>query len=209
MLELYSPKKAKQIIASSEGQIQELCQSFGLPSPCLKAILYQELIQIDVLDLVADGFVRFYWWRYHLRKRLRFRRPEPLLKIGPFGKRDSSTGYAQIFTYVALNAANYAADRGLASYQALGIHADHTLSRDEPEDLSMIWHTLVRDKRMNLALAALNLICAGEELNGHTDFEHYTPDEFKHMFTRYNANVKQITRYGEKAYQNFLRYGGI
>ena len=41
-------------------------------------------------------------------------------------------------------------------------------------------------------------------MTGRIDFEHYTPEEMKLIFTRYNGNLKQISPYGEKAYQYYL-----
>ena len=60
-----------------------------------------------LLDLFADLAVGFYWLRYDLRK------APPRLTRGVFGKRDSSTGWAQIFAYVALRALREAEARGL------------------------------------------------------------------------------------------------
>lgn len=70
----------------------------------------------------------------------------------------------------------------------------------------MIWTRLNTDTKFNLELAALNLLAAAEEMTGRIDFGGYSADELKLVLTRYNADVKHITAYGEAAYQHYLRY---
>ena len=200
MLKLYTRRHIDAVLEQSSAYIEEICRRYGLPAACLRAVVRREMGETDLLDPVADGFVRFYWFRWRLRRALRRRDSRPLLRFGPLGMRDSSTGYGQIFAYVAINAANYGVDRGLTDYAALGLPADHKMSPQDPADLCFMWHCLHRDWRANLALSALNLVSAAEEENGHTDFARYTPEEFQLAFTRYNANTRTITRYGRIVY---------
>ena len=210
MLNLYTEKKAKSIIARNRPIIEALSRRYPLPAACLQAILFQELIQIDLLDVFADLAVRSYWVRYSLRRRLwklgLVRHPEPWLRWGVFGKRDSSTGYAQIFAYVGIKAVNFALGRGLADRASLGIPAGYTLSADNLDDLRRVWLRLYRDTGYNLELAALNLLAAGEEMTGRVDFAHYTESELMLVFTRYNANVRHITDYGRQAYRHYTAF---
>ena len=205
-IKLYSAKKAEQIIENNSDWIRTLSLRYPIPEACVKAILYKELTEIDVLDVLADHAVREYWLRYTLRRRLGFKDATPAIRRGVFGKRDSSTGYAQIFAYVGINAANFALDRGLSDCTALNIPSDHQLRSDDPDDLRMIWTRLNTDTKFNLELAALNLLAAAEEMIGRIDFGGYSADELKLVLTRYNADVKHITAYGEAAYQHYLRY---
>ena len=69
-----------------------------------------------------------------------------------------------------------------------------------------MWRRLQRDRRLNIRTATLNLISAAEEMNGHTDFSRYTPEEYERMFTRYNANTRTVTPYGKETYRYFLKY---
>ena len=164
------------------------------------------------LDPLADFAVKTYWVRYGLRKRLYqkgfVKRAEPRFRHGILGKKDSSTGYAQIFAYVAINAANFGADRGIATYNSLGICSDHRLSGENSDDLYMMWSLLSKDRKANIALASLNLISAAEEMNGHIDFDRYSEEEIKRTFTRYNANVRYITKYSKETYGYYLGYSG-
>lgn len=198
MLKLYSETAARQIIARCSDLIGASSSKFGVPDAWIRAILFRELTEIDLMDLVADFAVRFYYFRYRLF------RHTPSAASGFFGKKDSSTGYSQIFAFVAINAANFALDRGIADYAALGICSDHRLDRRNPDDLWMIWRQLNRDKRFNIEMATINLLSAAQEMTGRMDCHAFSPEETKLCFTRYNADVKHITGYGEQAYQYYL-----
>ncbi len=212
MFKLYSKKKAKQIIETYGGWITHVSETYSVPEAYIKAILYKEIIEINLLDPLADFAVKTYWVRYGLRKRLYqkgfVKRAEPRFRHGILGKKDSSTGYAQIFAYVAINAANFGADRGIATYNSLGICSDHRLSGENSDDLYMMWSLLSKDRKANIALASLNLISAAEEMNGHIDFDRYSEEEIKRTFTRYNANVRYITKYSKETYGYYLGYSG-
>ena len=123
-------------------------------------------------------------------------------------KKDSSTGYGQIFGWVALNAANYALDHGLATYESLGIKSDHRLDPSQSKDVRQIWRMLHRNPYANIELATLNIVAAADEVLGRTDFENFSENDMKLVFSRYNANVSRITSYGERAFQLYRRFSG-
>ena len=200
MLKLYSKAASRQIIARCEPLICSASAKYGVPAGWIRAILFRELTDIDLLDLAADFAVRFYYFRYRLFRRL------PASDSRFFGKKDSSTGYSQIFAYVAINAANFALDRGLADYASLGIVSDHRLNRENPDDLWLVWRRLDRDRGFNIEMAALNLLSAAQEMNGRVDCPAFSPEETKLCFTRYNADARHITQYGEQAYRYYLDF---
>ncbi len=184
MLKMYSSERSEAIIQKYDGWIHTVSGRYGVPAAAIKAILYMELVRIDILDPAADLAV----WS------------------GMFHKHDSSTGYAQIFGTTGVKAVNFALDRGIADYQQLRIPADHRLDENDPEDVKLLWQFLRKDKEANIEIAALNLLCAADEMTGRIDFDHYTDEEMKHILTRYNADTKEITRYGEEAFRHYLRY---
>ena len=195
MLKLYSPKSAERTIRRYDSRIDEIAERYQLPGPFIRALLYTELIRIDLFDLIADLVVRVNLSRGASGG------------AGLLHKRDSSTGPGQIFGFVAINAANFAAERGLVSYASLGL-PERRLDPDSPDDLRLVWNRLNRDPAFNIELSALNLISAAEEVTGRIDFHDYSPDEIRRIYTRYNGTVPHITPYGEEAYRHYLRYSG-
>ena len=204
-MKLYSPNRAERILRSLDSDIEGICRMVHLPSAVLKAVLYKEITDIDFFDPLADAIVAFNWQRVHLLNHL------PDLegsqnKSSFFRKFDSSTGYGQIFARTAILAIRFATTHGIITPETLGLRKGQTFSPDSPADVFEIWKKLHRERSFNLACSALNLLFAAWEMNGRITFENFSPDELKGIFTRYNANVRQITPYGEVTYQYYLKY---
>lgn len=203
MFRLYSAQMAERILLRLSPRIRVLSERYAIPAPVLQAVLYQEITKIDVLDIAADLLVRLNWLRLTLRGRLDGELPK---KLGLWNKLDSSTGYAQIFGRVGIDAINFALDRGLTTMEALRIPVQRRLDRDRPRDLRLVWRLLKRNTGFNLEVAALNLLSAAEEKTGRIDFSSFSPEELKLIFTRYNGTSKTVSAYGKEAYQHYLRY---
>lgn len=184
MFKPFSPKRAKRTLERYDSWIQTVSARYGVPAAVVKAILYREMVQIDLVDYAADLAVG----------------------SGLFRKKDSSTGYAQIYGYVGVNAANFAVDRGLATYESLGIESDHRLDPDNLEDARLVWKKLHASKEANIELATLNLLAAAYEVVGHGDFDRMSDEELKLVMTRYNANVRHVTEYGERAFATYKAF---
>ena len=201
MLRLYSDRAAERILRRLDAPIRDIEARYALPAPVLQAVLFREITQIDLPDLLADWLVAF-----NLR---RVRRRAALPKgRGSLYKFDSSTGYAQIFGRVGIEAVNFALSRRLTTAEALGLPA-RRLDAKNPRDLRLIWRRLRREPLFNLELAALNLLSAAEEKTGRIDFKSYTPEELQRIFTRYNGTSPTVSAYGEAAYEQYLRYSSM
>ena len=200
---LYSAAMAERIIRRLSPRIKALSERYAIPAPVLQAVLYQEITKIDILDVAADLLVRLNWLRLTLRGKLDGELPARLIL---WNKLDSSTGYAQIFGRVGIEAINFALDRGLTTMEALKIPVQRRLDPARPRDLRLVWRLLKRNKGFNLEIAALNLLSAAEEKTGRIDFSSFSPEELKLIFTRYNGTAKSISAYGKEAYQHYLRY---
>ena len=198
MLKLYSPRAAERFLQRRSGDIEAVAARYALPPACLRAILYKELTDIDLLDPAADALVRFN------QRRL----DTPISGGGFLQKCDSTTGYGQIFGAVAIRAVNFAVDRGLADYAALGLPTDRRLDAQRMADLRLVWDRLHTDPAFNIECTALNLLAAAEEMTGRIDFAGYTPEELKLVFTRYNGNFKEVSPYGEAVYAIYRRFLG-
>ena len=182
MFRLYSAEKTAAILDGLSPLVSRISSDYGIPSACVKAILYREIREIDVLDLAADAAVRHGW----------------------FGRTDCSTGYAQIFARVAIRALDFAEDRGLESAARLGV--ERPLSEKNPADVRRIWLRLNEESEFNLRMGTLNLLSAAEETVGTRDFAGMTPEQMKRAFSRYNSSSGAVTSYGEEAYGFYLRF---
>ena len=205
MLKLYSERRARAILQRWTPWMRELERRLGLPEPCLRAVLLREMTLMDILDPVADSLVLLYRLRWNLRRLLRL---PPPAERGPalLRKRDSSVGYAQIFGAVGIRAINFALDRGLTTAEALSLPAGRRLDPACEEDLRLVWNRSRRSRAFNMELCALNLLCAAEEMTGRVDFPSCSPEELKLIFTRYNADTRRITPYGEAVYGYYTAF---
>ena len=198
MLKLYTAKQAQNIIRKNETLIENICSSYSLPPACLKAILMMEIPEIDLLDLLADATVSLNWFRDpHGAGCSPDRRPR-----SPLRKYDSSTGYGQIFSRVAIEAILFAGSMGIPVYTG----TPEALFPFRPEDLKQVWKRLKHDRVFNLSCSALNLLHAAYQMTEKTDLFHAGEAELKLTFSRYNGNVKKITPYGEKAYHYYVSF---
>ena len=198
MLKIYSEKKAKKMIRERDTLIRNISASYHLPPACLKAILMMEIPQVDLADLAADATVRINWLRYSLGGRFD---PDRHTR-NPLKKFDSSTGFGQIFSQVAIDAILFARSLDIPLYTGTG----DDLFPFRPDDLKQVWTRLNRDEVFNLSCAALNLLHAAFEMTGKIDLSNASENELKLVFSRYNGNVKKISTYGERAYSYYLDY---
>ena len=179
MIRVISQEKAMEILAEQGPWIEEVGRRYQVPPAAIKAVLFKEMIQTDILDPLADLAV----------------------ETGLTSRKDSSTGYGQIFGRTGLLAVNHALDEGLATYASLGLDTDHRLSEKNPEDIRLVWKKLKSDERFNIEICALNLRCCALEMTGRTDFSSFSDEETRLTLTRYNANVRHVTAYGEDAFR--------
>ena len=178
MIKCYSQQSAETILSRYRPWIHELCARYGLPDALLRAVLYKEMTEMDRLDLAADI----------------------VAASGIFRKKDSSTGYGQVFGKTAVTAVNFAVDYSLTTYKDLGLPTDRRLDENSVRDCRTVWKCLYKDKYFNIEIAALTLLCAAHEMTGRYDFGSFDEQELKLILTRYNADVKQVTPYGEEVF---------
>ena len=181
---IYTQNQINNTLRKNAEWIGRVSERYHIPPAAICAILRKEMEQINAVDLAADLVVA----------------------AQLFSKKDSSTGPMQIFGKVGLRAVNFAVDRGLTTYAELGLAASPRLDENRPADVHAVWRRLRSDVRANIEIAALNLLSCAEEMTGRIDFDSYTPDELKHIFTRYNQNTGMITEYGNTAYQYYMDY---
>lgn len=186
-MKIYTQEKINSTIDKYSGWIREVGSRYHIPPAVIKAVMYKEMKETDELDPLVDLAVH----------------------TGMFAKKDSSTGYMQIFGYVGLNAVNRAVRLGLTGYDKLGLvlrSGCTQMEADNEEDVRQVWEKLHTDSEANIEIAALNIHAAAEEVTGRTDFESFSPEEMKRVFTRYNSTSRTITPYGEETYGYYKKF---
>ena len=206
MFRLYSERAAARIVKKLEEPIRAICARYPLPVPALQAVLLQEITQIDLFDPLADALVWLNGARLALCERLTDRALRLPNRRGLLYKFDSSTGYAQIYAFVGIAALHFGCERGLCRMEDYGFAPEESLDAALARDRRRVWLRLRRDRRLNLELAALNLLSAAEEVTGRIDFASFTPEELQRIFTRYNSSrADRISAYGRAVYARYLR----
>ena len=198
MFRLYDSRKARSIIAQQSTLIENICAFYRLPCAYLKAILLMELPQIDLLDVLADAVVHVNWLRYSLFHSFTLDRHTR----NPLRKFDSSTGYGQIFSQVAIDAILFAEDEGIP----LNLGVSGELYPFNPEDLQRVWKRLNGDLVFNLSCSALNLLFCAFQMTGKVDFANYSEEEIQMILSRYNGTAERISPYGKQAYRYYLDF---
>ena len=204
MIKLYSPRRARKIIARHSPLLAQIEAQYAVPRAGLQAVLFQEITSIDLLDPLADCAVRLHWICYALRKRMGGAAYAARMRV--LSKKDSSTGYGQVFAATAIRALNFAAARGISSAQALSLPFAFPLDARQPDHLRYVWRRLHDDPDFNLRAAAFTLLCAADEMTGSTCFSAFTPQQLQLVFSRYNANTQHVTAYGQQVYRHYLAF---
>ena len=202
MLKLYTEKQAKGIITRLQENLAAIRRDYAVPEACMQAVLHMEITRMNWLDRAADAAVAMHGALYRALRFLRI--PADCFRLP--GKKDSSTGYAQIFAAVAIRAICFGMDHGFADASSLGLSAHQMLDSGNADDLMYIWKRLHRETDFNLRCAALNVLCAAQEMTGRTDLASFSPEEWRLTFTRYNANTRTVTAYGREAYKLYAQY---
>lgn len=181
MLKIIKPERAERILAEFEPLIAGLSERYRFPSELLQAVLFREMTMTDVLDPAADLVVA----------------------AGIFPKKDSSTGFGQVFGRTAINAINAAVAAGLTGFAALGL-PERILDADDPHDVRKVWLKLWLEPAFNIEAAALTLLDAARQMTGRRDFDSFSEEELKLILTRYNSDTRTVSAYGQAVYEDYL-----
>jgi hypothetical protein len=145
-----APPRRRRIIATLHTVDSAYIERYG-SLPHVDGDPAKENVEVDLFDLLADTLVWLNWQRCRLFGGPK--KPLPTRPQGLFQKLDSSTGYAQIFSFVAINAVNFALDRGLDTLEGLGLPPERRPERDDPADRYMFWRRLPRYREFIIRLS--------------------------------------------------------
>ena len=198
----YTSQNCVEMVISYDSQLNNLSNRYNMPKAILQTILFRELWCVGADDDLADGYVLAYysyqqqledWSALPLWQQALTPAPEaPIPYIS-----DSSTGLGQIFAKTGINANNYAISAGYITGRTYDI--------TDWKDVNEMWQKLFYDNSFNLKMMSLVILHAIVEKNLPSNTFNYTSDQYKKLFTRYNASLSiDINDYGRECYQYFL-----
>ena len=107
------------------------------------------------------------------------------------GKHDSSTGVCQIFASTAIDAINFAVEKGILT--------DQDKIGNSKEEIGSVWIVLHYNQEANIKYATLNLLKCAYEKNGGYDYD-TDPSNIKRILERYNGSGDAAVEHGERNY---------
>lgn len=183
---LSSPEQAAAFIIKYDAEITRVCKKYNIRKALLQSVFQREYAFIGGDDIAADEIVL----AYHRR------RPESELKPETtFSKSDSSTGCCQIFARVAIDAMNYAMDKG--------IYSGTRYNKKSLDDVFTVWNKL-QSNEFSIEMCGLVLLygasTVGIPVSTSNNFN-YNPEQIKKNLARYNGSGEDAIRYGNEAYE--------
>ncbi len=197
------------ILYSYDKQITDISNTYMLPKTFIQSVLFRELRCYYIQDSAADVLVALKYQNLEYKEYYdslsfyeKLSMPFPLLT----GIDDSSTGFGQIFAETAINANNWAVNKGIKS----GTIYDYNNWKER----KFVWENLKYNHNYNIETCALVLMwgVTTKEFDI-SDLHHkywlYDESEIKAVLKRYNGYNDGATDYGEtvyKVYQIFRKY---
>ena len=198
---IHSTEKCIDIIVDNDYYITKIANELKLEKAFIQTIIMRELWCLNLADDVGDGLVQSYYnWKESCEdwdKQDDFYKatiPYPTPPVPQ--KDDSSVGLGQIFARVAIAAYNHAIDS-----EYIG---GTKLNSDDWHECRNVWYSLKDDDEYNIRMTSLNILSCIDEFDYSHNYDTYSADQCKHIFTRYNANTHTINDYGQECYQYYL-----
>ena len=181
--------------------ITNTANEIGLHKAIIQTILLRELWCINLADIAGDELVEnFYKWKDDCEYwesqdesyQASVQYPEKPLLV----KSDSSVGLGQIFASTAISANNHAVQSGYICSTWLNPNDWHICKN--------MWYALRDNDEYNIRMSSLNILSCVDEFGYEHNYNDFTGNQCKLVFSRYNAKTDTIIDYGEECYQYFL-----
>ena len=200
------PEEAAELLMEYDSLITMESKELKVRKALIQTVFMWECSCEGADDVVADGLVYEYyeymkelekWNNLSEEEKQNTAKPEePLVK-----KNDSSTGDFQIFAKTAMDAYNYAIDRGIIRRKKYDL--------SDWKQVYTVWLNLKNSKAFASESAALVLLRAADLVNVSEITYRYSDDDVKKVLARYNGTNNDATEYGKRnfgLYQIFEKY---
>ena len=189
------------IILQYDYYITCFANCFNIPKEMIQTILLRELWCLNTGDAIGDGWVmQYFQWKdnceYWSNQSVLYQATVPYPTQPIPLKEDSSTGLGQIHAKVAIKAFNEAVDNGYIN--------ETKLDGSNWKVCKNVWFSLKNTPIYNIKMSTLNILSCINEYNYGSNPWCYTANQYKQIFTRYNANQNTINDYGRECYEYYL-----
>ena len=197
----HTTEECIKIIIDNDYTITKIANELEVHKAFIQTILMRELWCLNLADIAGDELVQNYFvWKesceYWEKQKTIYQAtvpyPSPPIPL----KEDSSVGLGQIFAKVAIAAYNHAIDSGYICGMPINSNDWHECKK--------VWYSLKDDDEYNIRMSSLNILSCIDEFGYSHNYNAFSADHCKHVFTRYNEDTDVINDYGEECYQYFL-----
>ena len=189
----YTVSQALNIVFANDYYITSFCNNYGIPKEFVQTILFREIWCYNFADVAADELVIEY---YEYMESLSTDNPLPKPLII---KEDSSTGLAQAYAYVAINAINHAKSRGFSTTAS-------DFDINNWQDIWYVWRSMFDYDSYSIQCCALIILDAQyefEETCPYDDFYDFSDNQVKTILSRYNGTGDAAANYGNECFEYF------
>lgn len=197
----HTTEECIKIIIDNDYTITKIANELEVHKAFIQTILMRELWCLNLADIAGDELVQNYfvwkesceyWEKQNTIYQATVPYPSPPIPL----KEDSSVGLGQIFAKVAIAAYNHAIDSGYICGMPINSNDWHECKK--------VWYSLKDDDEYNIRMSSLNILSCIDEFGYSHNYNAFSADHCKHVFTRYNEDTDVINDYGEECYQYFL-----
>ena len=197
----HTTEECIKIIIDNDYTITKIANELEVHKVFIQTILMRELWCLNLADIAGDELVQNYfvwkesceyWEKQNPIYQATVPYPSPPIPL----KEDSSVGLGQIFAKVAIAAYNHAIDSGYI--------CEMPINSNDWHECKKVWYSLKDDDEYNIRMSSLNILSCIDEFGYSHNYNAFSADHCKHVFTRYNEDTDVINDYGEECYQYYL-----
>lgn len=199
------PRDTANILMHNDITITEISQKYKVRKALIQTVFMWEGSCEGIDDVASDTAVQEYydyknelekWENLSDEEKQNVKKPtEPTII-----RKDSSTGFCQIFASTAINAYNYAIKRGYI--------VGETYDKTDWHTVFNVWNKLHTDVEYTIEMAALVLLHAADLVKISDITYEYSADDVKKVLARYNGTNDKAQEYGERNYQIYDLFEG-
>lgn len=192
-----TPKESAALVYDYDDLITKLSNKYKIRKALIQTVFMWEASAEGADDILKDSMViNYYQYMRDLEYWNNLSLVEQILVPMPtyptLADSDGSTGYCQIFAKTAIEAHNFAIDKGIITGEKYDYSDWH--------DVDEVWTKLHYDPEYCISSCALVLIHAASMVGLNDNYYSYSEEDNKKVIARYNGTNDDATAYGKRNY---------